>query len=228
MLQIARLNSARPDFAERVRQLRSPPPAMESVRERVAEVIEKIRRGGDAALLECVRQYDNFPAQNAGELEIGPAERESALREIPPKLRKALEFAAGRIRLYHEKQKPQSREFTDEHGNILGEKIRPVSRAAIYAPGGKAAYPSSVLMGVIPAKIAGTPEVIVSTPDPGAATLAAAAIAGGGPGFSRWRRARGGGFCAGNRIHSAGGQNCRAGRRVCDRGEAPIVRRSGF
>ena len=178
MLQIARLNSARPDFAERVRELRSPPPAMESVRERVAEVIEKIRRGGDSALLECVRQYDNFPAQNAGELEIGPAERESALRDIPPNLRKALEFAAGRIRLYHERQKPQSREFTDEHGNILGEKICPVSRAVIYAPGGKASYPSSVLMGVIPAKIAGTPEVIVSTPDPGAATLAAAAIAG--------------------------------------------------
>ena len=178
MLEIPRLNSADSNFAETIRRLRRPPPAMQNIRARVAEVIDKIRSNGDSALLECVRTHDNFPAQKVSDLEIPRAEMESAKRDAAPKLREALEFAAERIHFYHERQRPRSRAVSDSAGNVLGEAFHPVARAALYAPGGAAAYPSSVLMGVIPAKIAGVAEAVVSTPAPDAATLAAAAIAG--------------------------------------------------
>ena len=178
MLQIPRLNSADPGFAENISRLRRPPPAMENIRARVAETVEKIRSGGDSALLECVRMHDNFAAQKVSDLEIPRAELEKARQNIAPKLREALEFAAERIRFYHEGQRPKPREVSDSAGNVLGEAFHPVSRAALYAPGGAAAYPSSVLMGVIPARIAGVAEAAVATPSADAATLAAAAIAG--------------------------------------------------
>ena len=179
---IARLDSRRPDFADRFRALRAPPAAMDSIRERVAEIIAAVRARGDDALLEFVRRHDNFAAERAADLKVSDAEIRAAQKNIAPELRDAMEFAAKRIRAYHEKQKPESREFADAHGSVFGERIHPVSRAVVYAPGGKAAYPSSVLMGVVPAKIAGVAEILVCTPggdsDSIRTTLAAAAIAG--------------------------------------------------
>lgn len=179
---IARLDSRRPDFAARFRALRAPPPAMDSIRVRVAEIIAAIRARGDAALLEFVRKHDGFAAESASDLKVPASETAAAKSALAPELRRALEFAAERIRAYHQKQKPEPREFTDAHGVVLGERIHPVSRAVVYAPGGKAAYPSSVLMGVVPAKIAGVAEVLVCAPgadlESMRTTLAAAAIAG--------------------------------------------------
>ena len=178
-MKIPRLDSRDKQFPARFRALKAPPPAQESVRERVADIIAKVRREGDRAVLQFARELDGASdAKTVSDLQVSEDELQAAENNIPPKLRDALRFAAQRIAFYHEKQKPESREWTDKHGTVLGEKIVPVSRAVVYAPGGGAAYPSSVLMGAIPANIAGVGEVVACSPGAGDATLAAANIAG--------------------------------------------------
>lgn len=156
--------------------------AADDIRDSVAAILRRVRENGDAALLEYGAKFDNFHPASPAELYASASEIAAARKTIAAPVLSALESAAARVRAYHRRQKPRSWRRADVRGNVVGERILPVARAAAYAPGGRAAYPSSVLMGVIPAKIAGVAEVILMTPATGGAasplTLAAAAIAG--------------------------------------------------
>ena len=141
----------------------------------VAEILHAVRTRGDAALEEYSLKYDGaVPAPFA----YGPAEMAAALAGLDPALAEVLRVAARRIRAYHEKQVEPGLRYTDEDGVGLGWRVRPLARVGVYAPGGKARYPSSVLMSAIPAAVAGVGEVLLATPRPTAEILAAAAIAG--------------------------------------------------
>ncbi len=148
----------------------------------VQEILREVRTRGDAAVVEYTRRFDRLEAGSMADLEI-PAERlRAALEALDPALRENLEFSAERIRAYHEHQKQDSWSYTEPDGTILGQKVTPLQRVGLYVPGGKAAYPSSVLMNAIPAKVAGVDELIMVVPTPGGEAnelvLAAAAIAG--------------------------------------------------
>jgi histidinol dehydrogenase len=148
----------------------------------VAQVLQDVKLHGDVALLSYARQWDGVNVSSVSQLEISAEARQVALRELNPELREALEAAARRIRMYHEKQVLQSWEFCDDQGVRLGQKITPLDRVGIYVPGGKAAYPSSVLMNALPAKVAGVHEIIMTVPallgEVPPLVLAAAEIAG--------------------------------------------------
>lgn len=179
---IARLDASAPGFSEELARLRRPPEAAD-VSQRVAEIIARVRSGGDAALLELSASLDRAKFAGVADMLPPPGRMEAARRALSPELESALSEAAENIRAYHERQgKPRGWEYEDARGNMAGERAEPVAHAAVYAPGGLAAYPSSVLMGVIPAKVAGVPEVTLLTPPSGGsaaeATLAAAHIAG--------------------------------------------------
>ena len=152
---------------------------------RVAQIIADVRARGDAALLELTAHLDGLQAASMAALEIGPDELRAALARITPAQRTALEAAAARVREYHQRQFEaccRSWSWRDADGTLLGQKVTPLARVGIYVPGGKAAYPSSVLMNAIPAQVAGVPEIVMVVPTPGgqrnALVLAAAAIAG--------------------------------------------------
>lgn len=170
------------DFRARLKALLSaaaePDPA---VVDTVRAIILDVRERGEAALLEYTNRFDRRQA-TPDQLEIGQRELAAVLERIPPELRRGLEHAAARIRAFHERQKQASWTFTDAEGNLLGQKVTPLDRVGVYVPGGKAAYPSSVLMNVIPARVAGVGEIIMAVPTPDEArndaVLAAAAIAG--------------------------------------------------
>lgn len=148
----------------------------------VSRIIAAVREKGDAAVLQYTARFDRLKARSVAELELSPERLRQALQTIDPQSRAALETAAARIRAYAEKQKLESWSFRDEHGNLLGQKVQPLDRVGLYVPGGKAAYPSSVLMNAIPAKAAGVGELIMTVPAPGGElndwVLAAAAIGG--------------------------------------------------
>ncbi len=150
------------------------------VASRVRDIIARVRREGDPALLQMAREFDraNLPA-----LEVPRARWEAALASLDPKVRNALERAARNIAKAHAAQKPQATEVETEPGIVVGRRPDPLGRVGVYAPGGRAVYPSSVLMGVVPAKVAGVGQVIVCSPPgpeglPAAGVLAAAALAG--------------------------------------------------
>ena len=149
---------------------------------RVATIIASVRNGGDAALLKLTQELDQHPAVSIKDLIVEPPQMLAALHALEPDARAALETAANRIRDYHQYQVAQSWSFEDELGNRLGQQVTPMTRVGIYVPGGKASYPSSVLMNAIPAKVAGVPEVVMVVPAPGGEVnplvLAAAALAG--------------------------------------------------
>lgn len=151
------------------------------------DIIADVRSRGDAALLEYTNRFDRRDA-TLDDLEIPQASLTAALEELAPELRTALEDAAGRVRRYHERQLQSSWRYVDDDGIELGQQVTPLDRAGVYVPGGKAAYPSSVLMNVIPARVAGVNEVIMVVPAPGGElnplVLAAAAIAGVDRAFS--------------------------------------------
>ncbi len=152
------------------------------VEQAVKEIIAAVRERGDTALLEYTRTFDRFDVSSTDDLLITSHELEAAYASIDQSLREALEQAAKRIELYHEQQKQGSWQYQEEDGSVLGQKVTPLDRVGLYVPGGKAAYPSSVLMSAIPAKVAGVQEVVMVTPTPdgvtNAAVLAAAKIAG--------------------------------------------------
>lgn len=180
---IRRLNSAAPDFARELAQLReSGAEADPSIDQAVASILADLRLRGDDALLEYTRRFDRLSVASAAQLELDRSEWMDALARIPAKTRNALEAAAGRIRDFHDRQKAGSWEYLDEDGSLLGQRITPLARVGIYVPGGRAAYPSSVLMNAIPAKVAGVPEIVMVVPTPDGernpVVLAAAAIAG--------------------------------------------------
>jgi histidinol dehydrogenase len=149
--------------------------------ETVSKIIADVRSRGDDALLEFTNRFDRRSA-TLDSLEITKQELDDALERIPDSLRDSLQYAASRVREFHEKQKQSTWTYEDDEGNVLGQKITPLDRVGVYVPGGKAAYPSSVLMNVIPAHVAGVEEIIMVVPTPDDVrndlVLAAAAIAG--------------------------------------------------
>jgi histidinol dehydrogenase len=180
---IHRLDSAEPGFDARLAALLAWEAEQDEAIERAAaDILRDVRARGDAAVLEYTRRFDRVELADARALELPRAELDAALAGLPPVRRDALQAAAGRVRAYHEHQRAQSWSYVDADGTRLGQKITPLDRVGLYVPGGKAAYPSSVLMNAIPAKVAGVPELVMVTPTPGGVrnplVLAAAAIAG--------------------------------------------------
>lgn len=165
MLEIARLDSCAADFDQKLGALLDrAPEADPKVTAVVADIIAAIRARGDDALVEYTNRFDRRSIASAAELEIPKAARAAAWQSLDPKLKAALEAAAERIRTYAQRQKLEGWEFTDADGNRLGQKVTPMDRAGLYVPGGKAAYPSSVLMNAIPAKVAGVGELVMVVP----------------------------------------------------------------
>lgn len=148
----------------------------------VAGILRDVRQRGDVAVLEYTQRFDRLNADSLSNLEISQAELKAALDNLPAEQRIALQAAADRVRTYHEKQLISSWSYTEGDGTLLGQQVTSLDRVGLYVPGGKAAYPSSVLMNAIPAKVAGVKELIMVVPTPdgekNALVLAAAAIAG--------------------------------------------------
>jgi histidinol dehydrogenase len=183
MLVIRRLNSRDSGFAEQLDALLAFEGAQdEAIEKTVADILAEVRTRGDAAVLEYTNRFDRLAAADMKTLELPPSELQSALAGLPPEQRRALEAAAARIRGFHERQLQQPWTYTEADGTLLGQMVTPLERVGLYVPGGKAAYPSSVLMNAIPAKVAGVRELIMVVPTPGgeknALVLAAAALAG--------------------------------------------------
>jgi len=156
-----------------------------AIEQRVADILADVQQRGDAAVLEYTQRFDGLQAADVKALEITQAELQAALDSLPAVQREALQAAAARVRKYHEAQKKASGEswsYHDEDGTLLGQKVTPLDRVGIYVPGGKAAYPSSVLMNAIPAHVAGVQEIIMVVPTPQGVrnplVLAAACVAG--------------------------------------------------
>ena len=148
----------------------------------VDQIIHDVRTYGNAHVLQLTQQLDQHPAQSFAELELTQSSLKSAFDALDPVVRAALELAATRIRCFHAAQKQDGWQYTDELGNVLGQKITPLDRVGIYVPGGKASYPSSVLMNAIPAQVAGVTEIIMVVPAPkgelNSLVLAAAYLSG--------------------------------------------------
>jgi histidinol dehydrogenase len=183
MLNIKRLSTQQPDFDTRLRALTAWDQGAEArVEGAVAEILVQVKQRGDAAVLEYSQRFDRAQAAAVAELEI-PAERlRAALDALPAAQRQALEQAAARIEVYARRQRQESWSYTEADGTVLGQQVTPLDRVGLYVPGGKAAYPSSVLMNAIPAKVAGVGELIMVSPSPAGEVnplvLAAAHIAG--------------------------------------------------
>ena len=158
----------------------------DAIDQAVAQILADVKVRGDAAVLAYTNQFDRLNADSMLALEIGQDELQAALMQLTPVRREALQAAADRVRAYHERQKQECGSdgfsYTEADGTVLGQKVTPLDRVGIYVPGGKAAYPSSVLMNAIPAKVAGVQEIIMVVPTPDGVknplVLAAAAIAG--------------------------------------------------
>jgi histidinol dehydrogenase len=183
MVDVTRLDSSESDFYAALDQVLSwDASADEAVEKTVREIIAAIRKRGDIALLEYTVKFDRVQAASMAELEIPSSRLQQALDTIPADQRAALELAAARVRAYAEHQKMESWSYTEDDGTVLGQQVAPLDRAGLYVPGGKAAYPSSVLMNAIPAKVAGVGELIMVVPAPDGVVnelvLAAAAVAG--------------------------------------------------
>jgi histidinol dehydrogenase len=156
-----------------------------AIEQRVADILADVQKRGDAAVLDYTQRFDGLNATSVAEFEISQAELQAALASLPAAQRDALQAAAVRVRKYHEAQKKASGEswsYRDEDGTLLGQKVTPLDRVGIYVPGGKAAYPSSVLMNAIPAHVAGVQDIIMVVPTPQGVrnplVLAAACVAG--------------------------------------------------
>ena len=180
---IGELDSSAPGFRARLAELLAYEPGQDEAIERaVAEILREVRTRGDEALLEYTRRFDRVAVESAAQLEIGRDELNAALAGLAAGERDALQSAAERVRRYHEHQIAQSWSYTEPDGTRLGQRITALERAGMYVPGGKAAYPSSVLMNAIPAKVAGVAELVMVVPTPDGVrnpmVLAAAAIAG--------------------------------------------------
>jgi histidinol dehydrogenase len=169
-IEILRLDASAPDFDSQLEALLDRAPEQNAaVTKTVDGIVADIRKRGDVALLEYTNRFDRRTVIDAASLEIPQAELNAAWLRLPADLKSALEQAAERIRAYAQHQKLHNWEFADALGNTLGQRVTPMDRVGVYVPGGKAAYPSSVLMNVIPAKVAGVPEVIMAVPTPGGA-----------------------------------------------------------
>ncbi|ABA59225.1 histidinol dehydrogenase [Nitrosococcus oceani ATCC 19707] len=183
MVEMTRLDIAQGDFWLCLEQrLAWEGVADETVVATVREILKAIRCRGDEALLEYTQRFDGLEIARAPELEIPTSRLQAALTAISREQREALQVAAERITTYHRHQKQESWSYTEPDGTLLGQQVRPLDRVGLYVPGGKAAYPSSVLMNALPAKVAGVSELIMVVPTPKGEmndlVLGAAAIAG--------------------------------------------------
>jgi len=183
VIALKRLSSTDADFKERLDALLAFESAQdESVDQTVAAILAEVKMRGDAAVVDYTNRFDRLAVATLSELELSRAELQQALDDLPAEQRDALEAAAGRVRSYHQRQIQQSWQFEEADGTLLGQKVTALDRVGLYVPGGKASYPSSVLMNAIPAKVAGVRELIMVVPTPGGErnplVLAAAALAG--------------------------------------------------
>lgn len=182
-IDIRRFSTTDADFDAKLKALLAFETAQDDgVDEVVASILKDVKKRGDAAVLEYTNRFDKTRAINLAELEISQAELIAALNGLPVEQREALQVAANRVRIYHEKQLISSWSYTEADGTLLGQQVTSLDRVGLYVPGGKAAYPSSVLMNAIPAKVAGVKELIMVVPTPNGErnqlVLAAAAISG--------------------------------------------------
>ena len=186
MIALRQLDTTRADFEAEFARLRHwSAEADAAIESRVAEILADVRTRGDAAVLEYTARFDALPAASMAALILTRDEMRAAFEAIPPAQRAALQAAAERIRRYHERQLDacgRSWSYRDEDGSLLGQKVTPLDRVGIYVPGGKAAYPSSLLMSAVPAQVAGVGEIVMVVPTPkgekNALVLAAAHVAG--------------------------------------------------
>jgi len=182
-MNIRQFSSSAADFnAELTKLLAFEETADEKLEATVAGILADVRKRGDEAVLEYTRKFDRLPLENAAAMELSPAELRSAFEGLPADQRTALEQAAQRVTDYHQKQVQTSWSYTDADGTMLGQQVTPLDRVGLYVPGGKAAYPSSVLMNALPAKVAGVAELIMVVPTPdgvkNSLVLAAAYLSG--------------------------------------------------
>jgi len=182
-MNIRRFSTRQADFEQQLNALLAFETAQDdSVDGVVANIINDIKVRGDAAVLEYTNRFDKTSATSLHELEIPQSELQQALHSLPLNQRDALKTAADRVRSYHEKQLLQSWSYTEADGTLLGQQVTALDRVGLYVPGGKAAYPSSVLMNAIPAKVAGVQELIMVVPTPNGEknplVLSAAAVCG--------------------------------------------------
>ncbi len=182
-IKLRRFSSTDADFDSKLKALLAFETAQDdNIDEVVAGILKDVKKRGDAAVMEYTNRFDKTNANSIAELEIPQSELVAALNGLPTEQREALKAAADRVRSYHEKQLMASWQYTEADGTILGQQVTSLDRVGLYVPGGKAAYPSSVLMNAIPAKVAGVKELIMVVPTPNGEknqlVLAAAAIAG--------------------------------------------------
>ena len=187
MIAIKRLSSTDADFHQRLDALLAFEATQDAcVEQTVTDILSEVKARGDAAVIEYTRRFDALSANSMAELELSQSQLQQALAALPPAQRQALEAAAGRVRSYHQRQPLQSWQYEDDgeeaRGTMLGQKVTPLDRVGLYVPGGKASYPSSVLMNAIPARVAGVRELIMVVPTPAGENnplvFAAAALAG--------------------------------------------------
>ena len=182
-LNITKLNASSADFDQQLQQLLAwDETDGRDIQHRVLDIIADVRKNGDKAVIDYTNRFDHRNITQAGDLELCKEILKSAWEKLPIDKAQALQIAADRIRGYAEHQKMQSWQYTEADGSVLGQKVTPLDRVGLYVPGGKAAYPSSVLMNAIPAKVAGVGELIMVVPTPQGETnelvLAAAHLAG--------------------------------------------------
>ena len=182
-VDLTRLDARDADFSSRLDELLAWDTVSDAeIFSTVSDILTRVRLHGDEAVLELTRRFDGLEAESLDELEMSPQTLKAAYEALPADQREALRIAAERIRRYAEHQGLESWEYTEEDGTLLGQQVSPLDRAGLYVPGGKAAYPSSVLMNAIPAKVAGVGELIMVAPTPNGVVnelvLAAAHLAG--------------------------------------------------
>jgi histidinol dehydrogenase len=187
-IQVRKLDSTAPDFKQQLTKLLAfETETDDAIESAVAKILADVKARGDAAVLEYTNKFDRIPGGGAADMaafDLGQDELQAALAALPEAQRAALQTAAERIRVFHERQKQELNGFTytEPDGTVLGQRVTPLDRVGIYVPGGKAAYPSSVLMNAIPAQVAGVKDIVMVVPTPDGVknqmVLAAAAIAG--------------------------------------------------
>ena len=167
MLKLRRLSSAQPDFDARLSDLLAFESAQDpEIETDVARILDDVKRRGDEAVLDYTRRFDHLEAQSMRDIALSPERLQGALERLPACQRTALERAAERIDAFHRRQLQESWTYVEADGTRLGQRVTPLDRVGLYVPGGKAAYPSSVLMNGIPAKVAGVGEVVMAVPTP--------------------------------------------------------------
>ena len=187
-----RLSTAQADFETLFQQrLHWSADTDAAIEQRVADILADVKARGDAAVLDYTARFDGLQAASMAELELQQSDFKAAFDGLPEAQKRALQDAAARIRSYHEAQKKacgESWQYRDADGSLLGQKVTPLDRAGIYVPGGKAAYPSSLLMNAIPAHVAGVGEIIMVVPTPVLGSVATGGAAGSGTTATRGER----------------------------------------